>query len=265
MSLETNLETLATRVATEFKTIRTSLTGNASGSLAALTTDQKGSFVAAINELDAAIEALASAEGGATINDSTTSGAQVWSSSKTSTEISAAIAALIDSAPGVLDTLNELAAALGDDPDFATTISGQIAGKVSLTGDETIAGTKTFSSAPVVPDASFSIAKTSGLQGALDAKAPLASPNFTGTPTVPTAAPGTNNTQAASTEYVDAAAAAVTVADASTTVKGKVELATDAEAVSGVSTTHAITPANLAAVVGDSTTDFVAVFEAGLE
>ena len=36
---------------------------------------------------------------------------------------------LIDSAPGTLDTLNELAAALGDDPDFATTITTSLAGK----------------------------------------------------------------------------------------------------------------------------------------
>lgn len=35
--------------------------------------------------------------------------------------------------------------------------------------------------------------------------APLESPAFTGTPTVPTAAPGTNNTQIASTAYADAA------------------------------------------------------------
>lgn len=39
--------------------------------------------------------------------------------------------------------------------------------------------------------------------------APLASPALTGTPTVPTATPATNNTQAASTAYVDAAIAAV--------------------------------------------------------
>lgn len=37
--------------------------------------------------------------------------------------------------------------------------------------------------------------------------APLASPAFTGTPTAPTAAPGTNNTQLATTEYVDLAVA----------------------------------------------------------
>jgi len=42
--------------------------------------------------------------------------------------------ALIDAAPGTLDTLNELAAALGDDPNFATTVTTQLAGKLSLTG-----------------------------------------------------------------------------------------------------------------------------------
>jgi len=37
-----------------------------------------------------------------------------------------AIASLVDSAPGLLDTLNELAAALGDDPNFATTIANSV-------------------------------------------------------------------------------------------------------------------------------------------
>ena len=44
------------------------------------------------------------------------------------------IASLVDSAPGTLDTLNELAAALGDDPDFATTITASIATKLPLAG-----------------------------------------------------------------------------------------------------------------------------------
>ncbi|MGN0913035.1 MAG: hypothetical protein ACI4OE_07055 [Alphaproteobacteria bacterium] len=43
---------------------------------------------------------------------------------------------------------------------------------------------------------------TSAIQTQLNAKAPLASPAFTGTPTVPTAATTTNNTQAASTAFV---------------------------------------------------------------
>lgn len=41
-----------------------------------------------------------------------------------------------------------------------------------------------------------------GLQGLLDAKAPVASPALTGTPTAPTAAPGTNTTQLATTAFV---------------------------------------------------------------
>ncbi len=42
-------------------------------------------------------------------------------------ETSAAIAAVVDSAPGALDTLSELAAALGDDQQFATTVLNAIA------------------------------------------------------------------------------------------------------------------------------------------
>ena len=40
------------------------------------------------------------------------------------------IAGLVDSSPDTLNTLNELAAALGDDPNFATTVATQIGGKV---------------------------------------------------------------------------------------------------------------------------------------
>lgn len=43
--------------------------------------------------------------------------------------ISAAIEGLINGAPGALDALNELAAALGDDPNFAATVAAQIAAK----------------------------------------------------------------------------------------------------------------------------------------
>ena len=48
--------------------------------------------------------------------------------------VDSSVSALIDSAPGALDTLNELAAALGDDPNFATTITNSIATKLSLSG-----------------------------------------------------------------------------------------------------------------------------------
>lgn len=45
--------------------------------------------------------------------------------------VSAAIGALIDAAPGAMDTLNELAAALGDDPNFATTVTNALADKLA--------------------------------------------------------------------------------------------------------------------------------------
>ncbi|EFC5353389.1 phage tail protein [Escherichia coli] len=43
--------------------------------------------------------------------------------------VMAAIAALVDSSPDALNTLNELAAALGNDPNFATTMTNAFAGK----------------------------------------------------------------------------------------------------------------------------------------
>jgi hypothetical protein len=57
-----------------------------------------------------------------------------------------AIANLIDSSPSTLDTLNELAAALGDDPNFATTVSTQIGTKLnssSYTAADVLAKIKT--------------------------------------------------------------------------------------------------------------------------
>ena len=55
------------------------------------------------------------------------------SSYATQTYVGTQITNLIDSAPGALDTLNELAAALGDDADFATTVTNSLATKVANT------------------------------------------------------------------------------------------------------------------------------------
>jgi hypothetical protein len=72
---------------------------------------------------------------------------------------------------------------------------------VKLTGAQTIAGIKTFSSAPVVPDASFAQAKVSGLAATLALLAPLASPALTGVPTAPAPTVGSS---IATKDYVDA-------------------------------------------------------------
>jgi hypothetical protein len=59
----------------------------------------------------------------------------------TESYVTTAINDLIGSAPGALNTLNELAAALGDDPNFATTVTNSIATKVPQTRTLTINGT----------------------------------------------------------------------------------------------------------------------------
>jgi hypothetical protein len=68
----------------------------------------------------------------------------------------------------------------------------------------------------------------------------LASPALTGTPTAPTAATTTNTTQIATTAFVQQE-----VPNASTTARGKIEIATDSEARTGTDTSRAITAAQL--------------------
>lgn len=50
----------------------------------------------------------------------------------TMSALKTALASLVSSAPGTLDTLNELATALGNDPSFATTITNSLAAKAPL-------------------------------------------------------------------------------------------------------------------------------------
>ena len=58
----------------------------------------------------------------------------------TETYVGTQISNLVDSSPAALNTLNELAAALGDDPNFATTVSTSIGTKLPLAGG-TLTGT----------------------------------------------------------------------------------------------------------------------------
>lgn len=123
MSLATNITDLATRIATETKSLRTLINGNA-GDLSSLTTTAKSNLVVALNELKSALDSTA------TINDSTTGTTSTWSSSKINTQITNAISAVINSAPTALDTLDELAAALGDDANFASTVTTALGNRV---------------------------------------------------------------------------------------------------------------------------------------
>ena len=146
----------------------------------------------------------------------------------------AAVAALVDGAPALLNTLNELAFAINDDAAFTTTITTSIGLKAPIESP-TFTGTVSGVTATHVglgnvnntSDANKPV--STATQTALDLKAPLASPTFTGTvtipsgasisgfaplaspaltgtPTAPTAAANTNTTQVATTAFAKAEA-----------------------------------------------------------
>ncbi|WP_297095618.1 hypothetical protein [uncultured Draconibacterium sp.] len=89
--------------------------------------------------------------------------------------VQAVIANLINNSPAALDTLDELAAALGDDPNFATTVTtliGEKLAKASNLSDLTdVAAARTnLGLGAVALLASIAISDVTGLQAALDAK-----------------------------------------------------------------------------------------------
>jgi hypothetical protein len=71
---------------------------------------------------------------GKTVTVSTASAGDNDTSVASTAYVDVAIANLADSAPSTLNTLNELAAALGDDANYATTTTAAIAGKLPLAG-----------------------------------------------------------------------------------------------------------------------------------
>jgi hypothetical protein len=119
--------------------------------------------------------------------------------------------------PEALNTLDELAAALGDDANYAATITTSLGLKAPLaspTFTGTVSGvTKTHVGLGSVDNTADTAKPVStATQTALDLKAPLASPTFTGTPTLPTGTIATTQTAANSTTAV-ATTAFVTTAD----------------------------------------------------
>ena len=140
----------------------------------------------------------------------------------------AAVAAIVDSAPATLNTLNELADALGDDANFATTTATAIGLKAPL-ASPTFTGTVTIPTGASITAPTGLVKGDVGLgsvdntadtakpvstaqQTALDLKANLAGPTFTGTVTVPTPI---GNTDASTKAYVDSTAS-TTASNAST-------------------------------------------------
>lgn len=78
---------------------------------------------------------------------------------------------LVDSAPGALDTLNELAAALGDDANFATTVTNSLANKAdtsSLAAVATSGSYNDLSNKPTIPTDNNQLANSAGYITAAD-------------------------------------------------------------------------------------------------
>ena len=133
MSLETGIIALAEAVGADVKALNVKI-----GDLTQLTTTAKNNLVAAINE------AAASGSSGAIIDDTAGAGdtTVVWSADKTVTAIQAAVDALVDGAPAALDTLNKLAAALGNDENLAQTMILQINNRVRFDESQALNATQ---------------------------------------------------------------------------------------------------------------------------
>lgn len=261
MTLDTNLRNFATDIATNHKAMKTLINGN-TADLSALTTTQKSNLVAAINEVAAAVGGA-----GAVIDDGALSALTVWSSSKTNTEIQEAVASIIDGAPELLDTLNELAAAIGDDPNFAATIAAQIGGKANAVHTHAAAdiasGTIAAARLPIATDVATGIVELAtvaeaiagtdtalavtpaGLKGVADTKAPIAHVHAAGDVTSGTFLPAR-------------------LPAATETAIGAVEIATVAEVAAGTDNVRAVTALGIAGTVGPTDTNYVNIFRAGL-
>ena len=126
---------------------------------------------------------------------------------------STAVAAVIDAAPAALDTLNELAAALGDNANYATTVTNALALKAPL-ANPTFTGTVSGITKSMVglgnventADADKPV--SSAAQTALNLKAPKADPTFTGTVVLPSTT-SIGNVSATEIGYLDGVTSAI--------------------------------------------------------
>jgi len=123
MILETRLIALSQAIGEDIKLLRL-----ADGTLTSLNTTAKNNLVASINEVYTLVADVVDDTSGVSVTDAT------WSASKIYNAIEAAKVAvansLVNGAPAALNTLSELAAALNNNPSFATNIATQIAARL---------------------------------------------------------------------------------------------------------------------------------------
>lgn len=155
MSLQTRLSDLITAIGTDYKQLRTWIAGSATADLTGLTTTDKTSLVAAVNE----VKTLASS---GSVPDATTAAAgkieiatlaEVAAGTDTVRAVTpegvrqerVALKAEILGAgvPAALDTLDELAAAIADDASYAATVTTALGNRVRVdTAAQGLTGTQ---------------------------------------------------------------------------------------------------------------------------
>ena len=138
MTLETRIIALAQAIGTDIKALRVN-----GGTLSSLSTTAKDSLVAAINELYVMVGSA-----GVDINDAAGDGVTTttWSANKILEAIAAAKTELKNDLTGgasaALDTFNEFAIALDNDPSFAATVATALANRVRFDAPQTLDATQ---------------------------------------------------------------------------------------------------------------------------
>ncbi len=135
-ALSARLIQIFTQIGLDMKSVQaaSTLLQNKQGDLNLLTTAEKATLVGAINELQAEINGIDVAS---LIDDTTTDTATTWSSSKIFSAIQKAVADLVGGAPEALNTLQELAQALQNNPDILTTINTALGKTVRVDIEQT--------------------------------------------------------------------------------------------------------------------------------
>lgn len=131
MTLQTNLQSLISAVATDIKSLTTK-----QGNLANLTTTEKTNLVGALNELKTAISSV---DLTALLADTTASATnKTWSIDKIKSEISGSINALVNGAPAALDTLKELADLLSSNDSAINSLVTSVSNRVRFDAAQTL-------------------------------------------------------------------------------------------------------------------------------
>ena len=124
---------ISTEITNRNTAISTAISTEVTNRNSAIATAKSEAISAAATDATTKANAAQTAAISAAATDATTKANAALASANTYTD--GAVSALVDSAPALLDTLNELAAAIGDDANFATTLSTSVGTKLSKAGD----------------------------------------------------------------------------------------------------------------------------------